>query len=257
MKLLKDYGYTIDYHPGKAKLVVDALSRKSTAQFEDTYLMSMRRKVKQGGKSDFSIRGDEALVIGSQHYCTANKELKRKILEEVHNSACAMYPVSIISDRDPWLTSRFWQRLMKELGVKLNLSTNFHPQTDEQSKRTIQTLEDMLRSCVLQFKGNWNGYLPLAKFTYNDNYHSSIQILPYESIVCFGKQRKLSPHYIGPYKIVERIGPVVYRLDLLEELSRVHDVFHISILHKYISNPSHVLETPEIELRDDLSYEEQ
>ena len=58
-------------------------------------------------------------------------------------------------------------------------------------------------------------------------------------------------------QIVERIGPVAYRLDLPEELSRVHNVFHISMLRMYILNPSHVLEAPEIELRDDLSYEEQ
>ena len=241
-------------------------------------------------------------------------------------------PVSIISDRDPRFTSRFWKRLMKELGVKLNLSTTFHPQIDGQSERTIQTLEDMLRSCVLQFKGHWNEYLPLAEFTYNNSYHSSIEMSPYEAlygkqcrtplcwnetgerkllgpeiiqatvdkvnvirsklkaaqdrqksyadkrrrdlefevedrvflklspwkgVVRFGKRGKLSPRYIGPFEIVERVGPVAYRLDLPEELSRVHNVFHISMLCKYIPDPSHVLEAPEIELRDDLSYEEQ
>ena len=241
-------------------------------------------------------------------------------------------PVSIISDRDPRFTLRFWKGLIKELGVKLNLSTTFHPQTDGQSERIIQTLEDMLRSCVLQFKGHWNEYLPLAEFTYNNSYHSSIEISPYEAlygkqyrtplcwnetgehkllgpeivqtivdkvnvirarlkaaqdrqksyvdkrrkdlefevedrvflklspwkgVVHFGKRVKLSPRYIGPSEIVERIGPVAYRLDLPEELSRVHNVFHISILRKCISDPSHVLETPEIELRDDFSYEEQ
>ena len=76
-------------------------------------------------------------------------------------------------------------------------------------------------------------------------------------MVRFGKRGKLSPRYIGPFEIVDRIGPVAYRLDLSEELSRVHNVFHISMLRKYMSDPSHVLETPEIELRDDLSYEEQ
>ena len=76
-------------------------------------------------------------------------------------------------------------------------------------------------------------------------------------MVRFGKQGKLSPRYIGPFEIVERVGPVAYRLDLPEELSRVHNVFHISMLHKYISDPSHVLEAPKIELRDDLSYGEQ
>ena len=221
---------------------------------------------------------------------------------------------------------------MNELGVKLNLSTAFHPKTDGQSERTIQTLEDMLRSCVLQFKGHWNEYLPLAEFTYNNSYHSSIEMSPYEAlfrkqcrtplcwnetgerkllgpeivqttvdkvniirarlkaaqdrqksyvgkrrndlefeaedrvflklshskgVVRFGKRGKLSPRYIGPFEIVDRIGLVAYRLDLSEELARVHNVFHISMLRKYISDLSHVLEAPEIELRDDLSYEEQ
>ena len=76
-------------------------------------------------------------------------------------------------------------------------------------------------------------------------------------MVRFGKRGKLSPRYIGPFEIVERVGPVAYRLDLPEELSRVHNVFHISMLRKYIPDPSHVLEAPEIKLRDDLSYEEQ
>ena len=83
------------------------------------------------------------------------------------------------------------------------------------------------------------------------------KLSPWKGVVRFGKRGKLSPRYIGPFEIVERIGPVAYILDLPEELSRVHNVFHISMLRKYISDPSHVLEAPEIELRDDLSYEEQ
>ena len=78
-----------------------------------------------------------------------------------------------------------------------------------------------------------------------------------EGGVRFGKRGKLNPRYIGPFEIGERIGPMAYRLDLPEELSRVHNVFHISMLRKYVPDPSHVLEAPEIELRDDLSYEEQ
>ncbi|XP_060668920.1 uncharacterized protein LOC132800038 [Ziziphus jujuba] len=79
----------------------------------------------------------------------------------------------------------------------------------------------------------------------------------WKGIIRFLKQEKLSPLYIGPCEIVERIRPVAYRLDFQGELSRVHDVFHISMLRKYISDPSHVLDTPEIELRDNLSYEKQ
>ena len=84
-----------------------------------------------------------------------------------------------------------------------------------------------------------------------------LNLSPWKGVVCFEKRGKRNPRYIGPFEIVERIGPVAYRLDLPEEFSRVHNVFHISMLLKYIPDPSHVLDTPEIELRDDLSYEEQ
>ena len=84
-----------------------------------------------------------------------------------------------------------------------------------------------------------------------------LKLSPWKGVVRFEKRGKLNPRYIGPFEIVERIGPVAYRLDLSKEFSRVHNVFHISMLRKYIPDPSHVLDTPEIELRDDLSYEEQ
>ena len=84
-----------------------------------------------------------------------------------------------------------------------------------------------------------------------------LKLSPQKGVVRFGKRGKLNPRYIGPFEIVDGIGPVAYRLELPEEFSRVHNVFHISMLRKYIPDSSHVLETPEIELRDDLSYEEQ
>ena len=84
-----------------------------------------------------------------------------------------------------------------------------------------------------------------------------LKLSPRKGVVRFGKRGKLNPRYIGPFEIVDGIGPVAYILDLPEEFSRVHNVFHISMLRKYIPDSSHVLETPEIELRDDLSYEEQ
>ena len=84
-----------------------------------------------------------------------------------------------------------------------------------------------------------------------------LKLCPQKGVVRFGKRGKLNPRYIGPFEIVDGIGPVAYRLDLPEDFSRVHNVFHISMLRKYIPDSSHVLETPEIELRDDLSYEEQ
>ena len=91
-------------------------------------------------------------------------------------------PLSIISDRGTQFTSKFWKTLHAELGTRLDLSTTFHPQTDGQSERTIQVLEDMLRACVREFGGQWDSFLPLAEFSYNNSYHSSIDMAPFEAL---------------------------------------------------------------------------
>ena len=83
-------------------------------------------------------------------------------------------PVSIVSDRYARFTSRFWKSFQECLGTKLNLSTTYHPQIDGQSGRTIQTVEDMLRACTLDFKESWDDHLSLVEFAYNNSYHSSI-----------------------------------------------------------------------------------
>ena len=81
-------------------------------------------------------------------------------------------------------------------------------------------------------------------------------ISPWRGVLRFGKKGKLSPHYMGPYEIVERIGEVAYWLRLPLELARIHDVFHVSMLRKYIADPSHVLRDQLVELKEDLTYEE-
>ena len=91
-------------------------------------------------------------------------------------------PVSIVSDRDPRFTSRFWPSLQTALGTRLHFSTAFHPQTDGQSERTIQTLEDMLRACVMEFKGSWDTHLALMEFAYNNSYQASIEMAPFEAL---------------------------------------------------------------------------
>ncbi|WJZ92673.1 hypothetical protein VitviT2T_011657 [Vitis vinifera] len=91
-------------------------------------------------------------------------------------------PLSIVSDRDPRFTSQFWQSLQKALGTEIKLSSAFHPQTDGQSERVIQILEDMLRACVMDFKGNWVEHLPLIEFAYNNSFQSSIGMAPYEAL---------------------------------------------------------------------------
>lgn len=113
-------------------------------------------------------------------------------------------PLSIISDREAQFTSQFWRFFQKGLGTKVNLSTAFHPQTNKQAERTIQTLEDILRACVIDFKGNWDDHLPLIEFAYNNSYHASIQMALYEAL--YGK-RCTSP--IGWFEVgeAELIGP--------------------------------------------------
>ena len=91
-------------------------------------------------------------------------------------------PVSIVSDRDPRFMAQFWKSFQKAIGTQLSMSTAFHPQTDGQSERTIQILEDMLRACVLDLKGSWEDHLPLVEFAYNYSYQASIKMAPYEAL---------------------------------------------------------------------------
>ncbi|GKB54808.1 putative reverse transcriptase domain-containing protein, partial [Tanacetum coccineum] len=91
-------------------------------------------------------------------------------------------PILIILDRDSHFTSRFWKSLQKSLGTSLDLSTAYHPQMDGQSKRTIQTLEYMLRACVIDFGSSWDRHLPLVEFSYNNSYHASFKAAPYEAL---------------------------------------------------------------------------
>ncbi|GKE89706.1 putative reverse transcriptase domain-containing protein [Tanacetum coccineum] len=106
------------------------------------------------------------------------EKLTRQYLKEVvlrHG-----VPVLIISDRDSKFTSHFWKSLNETLDTQLDMSTAYHPQTDGQSERTIQTLEDMLRACVIDFGKGWDRHLPLVEFSYNNSYHTSIKAAPFE-----------------------------------------------------------------------------
>ena len=91
-------------------------------------------------------------------------------------------PLSIVSDKDSRFTAHCWKSFQKAMGTRLTMSTAFHPQTDGQSERTIHVSEDMLRAYVLDHKGSWEEHLPLVGFTYNNSYHASIQMAPYEAL---------------------------------------------------------------------------
>ena len=192
-------------------------------------------------------------------------------------------------------------------------------------------LEDMLRSCVIDYEGSWDRHIPLVEFVNNNIFQSSIGMAPYEALygrkcrtpLCwtelsekkiiglnliqetekkmkmireklkvatdrqksyanmrrkdiqyeigeklflnvspwkkvmrFGENGKLSPRFIRPYEVIEKVGLVAYRLALPPKLEKIHNVFHVSMLRRYRSNPSHVVSSETIELKLDLTYEE-
>ncbi|GJU39896.1 putative reverse transcriptase domain-containing protein [Tanacetum coccineum] len=116
-----------------------------------------------------------------------------RVLERSGHHMAMGLPSRIICDRDPRFTSNFWRSFQKVMGTRLDMSTAYHPETDGQSERAIQTLEDMLRACVIDFGNGWEGHLPLIEFSYNNSYHASIKAALFEALYgrkdCQIKQR--------------------------------------------------------------------
>ncbi|GJV50634.1 putative reverse transcriptase domain-containing protein [Tanacetum coccineum] len=217
---------------------------------------------------------------------------------------------------------------LKVVGYK-DMSTAYHPKTDGQSERTIQTLEDMLQDCVMDFGGSWDTHLSLVEFSYNNSYHKSIKCAPFEAlygqkyrspiiwaevgesqligpkivqettkkiiqikerlktarsrqesyadkrrkslefkfedrvllkvspwkgVVQFSKKRKLAPRYVRPFEIVECVRPVAYRLKLPQELSCIHDTFHLSNHKKCLAESDIQVPLEEIEIDENLRF---
>ncbi|GJR22933.1 putative reverse transcriptase domain-containing protein [Tanacetum coccineum] len=222
-----------------------------------------------------NMKADIATYVSNCLTCAKVKALHQKL----HG-----VPVSIISDRDSRFASGFWRLLQKALGTNVNMSNAYHSKINGQSERTIQTLEDMLRACVIDFGKRWDRHLPLVEFSYNNNYHASIKAAPFEALygrkcrsrICwsevrdiqltgpelkgvirFGKRGKLSPQYIGPFKIIERIGLVVYKLELPEKLHGIHNMFHVPNLKRFLADENLIILLEEIQLDDKLHFIEE
>ncbi|GKA12271.1 reverse transcriptase domain-containing protein [Tanacetum coccineum] len=209
----------------------------------------------------------------SAHFLPMREDYKMERLARLYlNEIVARHGVSIsiISDRDSRFTSRFWQSMQEALGTRLDMNTAYHPQTDNQSEHTIQTLEDMLRACVLDFGGREGQLIgpelvqeTIEKISqikdrlkaardrqksYDDKRRKSLEfsvgdyvllkVSPCKGVVRFGKKGKLAPRFVRPFEIIEKVGPVAYRLDLPEELNGVHDTFHVSNLKKCLADPT-------------------
>ncbi|GJZ14157.1 putative reverse transcriptase domain-containing protein [Tanacetum coccineum] len=257
---------------------------------------------------------------------------RRKVLTPSGIVARHGIPALIICDRDGRFTSNFWRSFQKALGTDICMSVAHHPETDSQSERTIQTLEDMLRACVINFGKGWVKHLPLAEFSYNNSYHASIKAAPYEALygrkcrspVCwaevgeaqltgpeliqettekivlikqrmqaaqdrqksyadrkrkpmefevgdrvmlkvspwkgvvrFGKRGKLNPRYVGPFRVLAKVGKVAYKLELPQELSRVHHTFHVSNLKKCYADEPLVVPLEGVHIDDTLQFVEE
>nr|GEY71918.1 uncharacterized protein [Tanacetum cinerariifolium] len=149
------------------------------------------------------------------------------------------------------------------VGYKTRHEYGLHPQTDGQSEHTIQTLEDMLRACFMDFRGSWDTHLSLVEFSYNNSYHKSIKCAPFEALYGqkyeerFGKKGNLAPWYVRPFEIVECVGPVAYRLKLPHELRCIHDTFHMSNLKKCLAESDIQVPLEEIEIDVNIRFFEE
>ncbi|XP_060183063.1 uncharacterized protein LOC132613018 [Lycium barbarum] len=181
-------------------------------QYEDPRLARLRDRVQNGGVKSFSIDGEGVLRCHGRLCIPMVGNMKQLILEEAHSSRYSIHPGATKMYQD--LRGLYWWKGMKDDILKhvtsclnyqqVELSTTFHPQTDRQSERVIQILEEMLRACAIDFGGHWDDQLPLADFAYNNSYQSSIQMAPFEAL--YGRRCRSPVGWFKPGE-AQLLGP--------------------------------------------------
>nr|GFA87074.1 reverse transcriptase domain-containing protein [Tanacetum cinerariifolium] len=271
LELLSDYDCKIHYHLGKATVVADALNRKErepplrvralvmtigldlprqslNAQTEERkpenikkedvggILVEKSRDPEKVRTEKLEPRMDGTLCLNCRKIDPMDK-LARIYLKEVITRHGI--PVSIISDRDPRFASKFWRSFQNALGTRLDMSTAYHPETDGQSERTIQTFEDMLCACAINFGKGWVNHLPLVEINSRD-YRENIQIKQRMQAAC-DRQKSYADLKHKPMefrvgdKVMLKVSPWkgVVRFGKRGKLNpRVHNKFHVSNLKK-------------------------
>ncbi|GJY67552.1 putative reverse transcriptase domain-containing protein [Tanacetum coccineum] len=247
-------------------------------------------------KEKLEPRADGTLSLNGRSWLPCYGDLRTVIMHESYKSKYSIHPgydtIWVIVDR---LTKSAIFKLMREtdsmeklarmylkekaLGTSLDMSTVYHPQTDRQSERTIQTLKDMLRACAIGFgnvqetiekviqikqriqaaRDRQKSYTDLKRkpmeFQVGDRV--MLKVSHWKGVVRFGKRGKLNPRYVGPFKVLEKVGSVAYKLELPQELSRVHNTFHVSNLKKCYSNEPLAVPLEGLHVDDKLRFVEE
>ncbi|WVZ79127.1 hypothetical protein U9M48_026741, partial [Paspalum notatum var. saurae] len=246
---------------------------------EDMETLSLRKKIlEEAHKSVLAMHpGSNKMYqdLKQRFWWTRMKREIAKYVSECH--VCKRVKADHL--KPAVFVSRFWEQLQKSLGTKLIRSSAYHPQTSGQVERVNQILEDMLRACRVTFgpdlvtqaeeqvrfiQENLKRARSKAKklldkrrrpLVFEEGDHVYLRVSPMKGVHRFGVKGKLAPRYVGPFKISEKCGPVAYRLELPPHLAAVHDIFHVSQLKKCLASAEEEIDTSQVQIEPDLTYE--